>query len=139
MRDHITFGLAYAGYVLLCINLVVHAARRPRRWLLWAMAVTISTHVFLIWHWRFEWVPAHAWDKSPAGFLIFHNALAVLIAATLTPQSWSGRLLFLALPIVSAGALGAAFRYDYVAQYQWPLVSALAVTVLLCIWLWTIR
>ncbi|MCI0639736.1 MAG: hypothetical protein L0Y72_24085 [Gemmataceae bacterium] len=135
MRDHITFGLAYAGYLLLCINLVLHAARRPRRWLLWTMAVTISTHVFLVWHWRFGWSLEFAWGKSPAGFLVFHSALAVLIAATLARQPWSGRLLLLGIPIVSAGALGVAFRYEYVAHYRWLLVTTLLFTAAACVWL----
>lgn len=133
MQDLVTFGLAYVGYVLLGADVVLHAWHGPRRLLTLVLAAVVSVHVGLVWGLRFEWSLSYALDKGLAGFFIFHTALALLLAAAVAPEPWSGRLLYLAFPIVTSGALGAAFKYDYVAGYRIPLLAALALTIVLAI------
>jgi hypothetical protein len=45
--------------------------------------------------------------------------------------TWRGRLLTVAFPVVTAGALGAAYRYEVVAVLRIPLLVALAATAAL--------
>jgi hypothetical protein len=133
VSDLITFGLAFVGYLLLGLDVVMHVGRTPRRWVSVALAVVVAIHVGLVWGWRFDWSLAYALEKGLAGFVIFHTALTLIVAAALAPEPWSGRLLYVAFPIVTTGALGAAFKYDYVAGYRISLLIALAMTVALAI------
>jgi hypothetical protein len=130
MQDALIFGLAYVGYVLVGANVVLHFWGRPRRALMAIMAAVVLLHVLLVWSLRFEWSLTYAWEKSPAGFLIFHTALVLLVAAVLAREPWSRRLLLVAFPIVTAGGLGAAFKYDFLAGYRVPLLAALVTTLL---------
>jgi len=134
VQDAITFGLAFLGYLLVAANVVLHFRKRPRRELLLVMAAVILVHVGLVWSLRFGWSLTLAWNKGPAGFVIFHAALVLLCGAAVVPDPWSRRLLYTAFPIVSAGGLGATFTYDFVAGYRLPLLAALVGTLLLC-WL----
>ncbi len=127
----LTFGLAYVAYVLLCADVVLHARARPRRAVTVALAAVLIAHVALVWGWRFGWSPARAIEKGLAGFVVFHAAFAAIVSAAAMPEPWSGRLLYASLPVASMGAIGAAFRYDYVRGLRAPLIVALAVTGIL--------
>src|SRR5262249_49485496 len=122
MIELLIFGLAFLAYVLLGINVVLHTAPLAWRPLTTAVAIAAGIHVALVWSFRFEWSITQALDKGWPGFVIFHSALATILAAALAREPWSGRLTYLAFPIVTAGSLGAAFKYDYVAGYRWPLL-----------------
>ncbi|MCI0684087.1 MAG: hypothetical protein L0Y71_18415 [Gemmataceae bacterium] len=137
MIEAITFGLAYAAYVLLCGRTLLGMVRqgpaaRPVTLTLAAVAVA---HVALVWHHRLEWSLVGAWSRNPPAFVIFHTALLLIVAGALATPRWSTRLIWLAFPIVSAGALGAVFRREVVAPYRWPVVAAFAVTVVWGSWL----
>ena len=134
MSDSVIFGLAFAAYVVLGGGVMLSAWGRPARLLTVAAAVTASTHVALVWGFRFEGSLSAATEKGLAGFIVFHVALATLLAASLTPQPASRWLSWLAFAIVTAGAVGAAFKYDYVAGYRIPLlVVAFAVMIFACL------
>jgi hypothetical protein len=96
-----------------------------------AAAVVAVIHVGLVWGLRFGWSLNYALEKSIPGFVIFHTALAIIVTAALVREPWAGRLTYLAFPVVTAGAAGAAFRYDYVAGYRLPLLAAFGVVVVL--------
>ncbi len=144
MEDLIVFGLAFLAYMLLACNVVAqawqfragpaHAWRRLIRGLAIAVGLLAGAHVALVWGLRFGWSPAAAVEKGWAGFVIFHTALTVIVAAALCRAPWSGRLTLLAFPIVTSGAVGAAFKYDYVAVYRWPLVGVLGLTLVFGLW-----
>jgi hypothetical protein len=116
-RDELTFGLAVAGYALLAVNVM-----RWRRREVVAAAVVISTHVALVWAWRFEGSLQTAWDKGAAGFVLFHGALGLILAAAFVRERVSRWLVVAAFPIVSVGAIGTVFKYDDVQRYYWPVI-----------------
>lgn len=96
------------------------------------MAVVLVAHVALVWGHRFGGSLEVALEKSIPGFVIFHLAFVlILAAAVIRPERVASRLLYLAFPVCTAGALGTAFRYDYVAAYQVPLLLAVLVVLLL--------
>jgi hypothetical protein len=128
----LVFVLAYVGYLLLGVTVACHFGKKPYRWLHVASAAVVLLHVFLVWDWRFHWSWDYAWEKSPAGFLLFHTALLLILTATILPLRWSRWCVLVAFPIVTTGALGATFRNEAVADYGWPLVAALLLTVALC-------
>jgi hypothetical protein len=130
MLDTLTFALAFAAYVLLACRTVLWAAGRAWRPLTVALAASALAHVALVWVWRFEGSLSTALAKGLAGFVIFHTALALILIGAVLHEPWSGRCLALAFPIVTAGAVGAAFKYDVVAGYRIPLLVVLAATVL---------
>lgn len=129
MLDTVTFGLAFVAYLLLgtCVAAVAWG-RRPGA-LSVVLAVVLAAHVGLVWTHRFELSPAKALEKGLAGFVVFHAAFGLIMTAPFLRGAWNGRLLVAAFPIVTAGAVGAAFRYPYVAVYQVPLLAAAGATV----------
>ena len=132
----ITFALAYLGYVLLCVDVVLHASRRPLRLLTLAMLLVVVVHVGMVWGLRFGWSLEMALSKGWTGFIAFHVALVILIAASISAEPWSGRLLLIAFPIITLGAIVASFKYDFVAIYRWPLVIAALATTIIALSAW---
>lgn len=137
--DFLTFGLAFAAYTLLGADCVAHAWGKPRRALTVTLAVVLIAHVALVWGHRFGGSLETALAKGLPGFVVFHAAFAAIVAAALAPEPWSGRLLFAAFPVASAGAIGAAFKYDYVAVLRAPLIVVLAATLAIATLAWTSR
>lgn len=131
MADLIAFGLAYVAYLLLGTAVVLRAWGRPLRAVSVAAAVVAVVHVGLVWGLRFGWSLSYALEKSLPGFVIFHTALAILVTAALVREPWAGRFTYLAFPVVTSGAVGAAFRYDDVAGYRLPLLAAFGLVVAL--------
>lgn len=132
MLEQITFGLAFIGYAGLTATAVIAAhGRLPMRF--WrATAVVVVVHVLLVWLVRYEWQFAEATRNGYAGFLLFHGALAMIVASVLTAERSARVLVWTAFAVVSAGAVGAVFRYDIVAPYRVPVIlTALAGTVAL--------
>ncbi len=136
MEELITFGLAFIAYLMLASSVLLHAYGKLTRVLPVALAVTVSVHVGLVWALRFGWSISFALEKSVPGFVIFHGALALIIASTVARRPWMERLLLLAFPIVTAGASGAVFRYEYVEVYRYPLLVTALVTVVVYIRRW---
>ena len=129
MLEHVTFGLAYGAYVLLCAQAILHLRGSGPRWLSLLLAATATTHVALVWQNSFAWSLTYAWSENPAAFLIFHTALALIVSAALSPAPWSARCIWIAWPIVTLGALGAVLPREVVAHYFWPVVAACGVTL----------
>jgi hypothetical protein len=130
LADALTFGLAYAAYLLLGAAVALVAWGRPRRVVLTAAAAVALVHVGLVWGWRFGWSLDYALEKSLPGFVLFHAALGLIVAAALARGPAAGWLACLAFPVVTAGAVGAAFKYDDVSGYRIPLLAALSATAL---------
>lgn len=132
MLDTLTFALAYLAYVLLGADVVLRLWKRRRRALTAVLGVVLIAHVALVWGHRFGGSLEVALEKSIAGFVIFHLAFVLIIAAAIVPRDGlARRLLYVSFPACTVGALGAAFRYDDVAVYQVPLLLALLVVLLL--------
>ena len=92
-HDELTFGLALAGYALLAGDAA--ARSRGRRWraLTLATAVVVAAHVACVWGLRFDWSLDRMLAKGWAGFVLFHSALAaVLAAAGLYVEVWAMRV-----------------------------------------------
>jgi len=132
----ITFALAFLGYVLICVDVTLHAFRRPLRLLTLAMLLVVVAHVGMVWGVRFGWSLDMALSKGWTGFIAFHVALVILIAASIVAEPWSGRLLLIAFLIVTLGAVVASFKYDFVAIYRWPLIVAALATIIIGLSAW---
>jgi hypothetical protein len=124
--DSVVFGLAAAGYLLLAKDTALRLA--GRRWpaLAVATAAAVVTHVALVWALRFEWSLSRAWHKSPAAFVIFHAALALIVATPLLSGRARDRVTLAAFGIVSTGALPATVRYPETGVLAIPLFAAFA-------------
>ena len=125
------FLLAFAGYCALAASAVAWAAGRLPRALAAATALIVGVHVAGVWTVRYGGSFERALANGVAPFAIFHAALALVLAAAVAPGRWSGRCAALAFPIVTAGALGAAFRRPEVAGYRWPLAAVALAALLL--------
>jgi hypothetical protein len=139
LAELITFALAYGAYVLLALAVALRAWGRSPRVVTASAAAVAAVHVALVWGLRFDWSVDDALRKSPFGFVLFHTALAILLAAAVIREPLSGWLALLAFPVVTAGAVGAAFRYDYVAAYRLPLLGAFVAAVVAVLWGWRVR
>jgi hypothetical protein len=117
----ITFLLAFVGYATLAAAAVT-AVVRPRRGLIRVCAAIVLAHVVLVWRLRYDWQLAEATRNGPAGFVVFHTALAAILWATVAPDAWARRLIIAGFAIVTMGALGAVFRYDDVRSYRVPVI-----------------
>ena len=70
---------------------------------------------------RFEWSFRRMLDKSLPGFLIFHTALVLIVAAALLPRRWSSRAILsvaVALLAVAELALLALMTAGGVADWR---------------------
>jgi hypothetical protein len=137
--DLVTFGLAYLGYVLLCIRVVARAHGRASRLLALATALVVAAHVACVWTFRFDWSLTRALDKSVAGFVVFHTALLLVLIASLADGRAADRALFAAFAVVSCGALPAPFRYEEIRLLALPMLAAFTTTALLLARCWRRR
>ena len=126
MAERVTFLLAVIGYAGLTVSAVLAARGRVVPWLLRSTAVVVVTHVALVWTVRYGWSWAQATRDGYAGALIFHSALALIVASVFVAHRLATRLLITAFAIVSVGAVAAVFMDDAVAVYR-PVVIGLAV------------
>jgi hypothetical protein len=127
--EHVTFGLAYSAYLLLCLQALLHMRGQSSRWLSSLTITTAIAHVALVWHSSFSWSLSYAWSEGPAAFLIFHTALSLIIAAAHASPPWNARSTWLAWAIVTVGAMGAVLRREVVEHYMWPVAIAGGVTL----------
>ncbi|MGQ0702248.1 MAG: hypothetical protein ACT4PM_03845 [Gemmatimonadales bacterium] len=122
MLERVTFLLAVAGYAGLTLTAALGAFGRFPRRLLPVAVLVIVAHVALVWSGRYEWDFGQATRNGYAGFLLFHAALALIIASIFVSQRLAKRFVWIAFAVVSVGALGAVFRYDVVAAYRVPVI-----------------
>ena len=127
--DHLTFPLAGAGYLLLGADFALRSGGRAFRALTVLLALVVLAHVALVWSDRFDWSLARMLQKSVAGFVLFHAALLLVLAAAVLPRRHGDRCILLAFPIVSAGALPAPFRYPEIGWLKAPLLALFALAV----------
>ena len=129
MLEQLTFPLALLGYAGLAACAALATRRGGSRVLLGAVAVVVVLHVGLVWTFRYEWQLARATRNGYLGFTLFHTALACIVAAVFA-EAWARRLVTTAFLVVTAGAIGATFRYDEVALYRVPvlLLAAMGLT-----------
>ncbi|HKS16946.1 MAG TPA: hypothetical protein VJU16_06515 [Planctomycetota bacterium] len=135
--DFLTFGLAFLAYTLLGIDVAARAWNVRVRKLTLALAIVLTAHVALVWGHRFGGSLEAALAKGLAGFVIFHAAFAAILAAAVAREPWATRLLTAAFPVASAGAIGAAFKYDYVSGLRFPLLAVCAITIAIAVRGWT--
>jgi hypothetical protein len=118
--EFITFFLAVTGYVGLTVANVLawsKPASSSRR-LVQATAAVVFTHVVLVWTVRYDWQLDQATRNGYAGFLIFHTALALILAAAFASPRRADQLVRVVFPIVTLGALGAVFGDAAVTRYR---------------------
>jgi hypothetical protein len=123
----ITFLLAVIGYAGLTITLLL-ALYKKIFFLFWRIIVfIITTHVFMVWSFHYEWDFSFAVRNGYSGFLIFHSALLIILLSAFIKESLSRILIIIAFILVTTGAAGAVFRYEVVGAYKLPvLLSALS-------------
>ena len=117
----LSFFLAFVGYVTLAVAAAT-AVHRPRPALIRVCAAIVVAHVLLVWWLRYDWQIAAATRNGPAGFMVFHAALAAILWATIAPTRLARRLIIAGFAIVTLGAVGAVFRYDDVRPYRAPVI-----------------
>ncbi len=127
--DPVTFGLAWIGYSLLAVDFALRSRGRRHRRLTALTAIVVVAHVACIYVFRFDGSIAEAWRKSVSGFLLFHSALGLIIAAPLIAEPWRTRCVLGAFAVVSLGALGVPFRYPELAVLAGPLFATFGAAV----------
>jgi hypothetical protein len=120
--EFVTFLLAIIGYIGLGINLLTILRSRLKKPYMAATAIVILVHVFMVWAFRYGWEFSQATRNGYAGFLLFHSALLCIIISVFAGTETANKLIIAAFLIVSAGAIGATFRYDVVALYRIPVL-----------------
>ncbi len=120
--ETISFPAAIVGYAGLTANMVLVAANRHRPVCMTPVALIVFTHVFLVWHYRYEWEIAQAVRNGYAGFFIFHTALCSILYAPLAGHRNARRLVAFSFLVAAMGASGAVLRYDEVAIYRLPVL-----------------
>lgn len=130
--EFITFLLAIIGYIGLGFNLLTIVRSRLTKPYMAATAVVVLVHVFMVWAFRYGWAFSQATRNGYVGFLLFHSALLCILIAVFAPTETANKLVAAAFLIVSAGAIGATFRYDVVAIYRIPvlIIAVIGITAL---------
>ena len=124
--EQVTFLLAVVGYAGLTVSALLAARGRVAPWLTRSTAVVVVTHVALVWTVRYDWSWAQATKNGYAGAVIFHSALALIVASVFVAPRLATRLIITAFAIVSVGAVAAVFMDEAVVVYR-PVVIGLAV------------
>jgi len=125
----VTFLLAVVGYFGLAAVVWVMTARTARGVpvLLWrAVSAVILIHLLMVWAFRYGWQPALAVRNGYTGFLIFHGAVLAILVSHMVPPRLAMGLIQASFLVVSAGSIGAAFRYEAVGLYKYPVLLCAA-------------
>lgn len=123
--ERFTFPLAVIGYAGLTATAILAARGRVPTGLWRVTAVVIVAHVVLVWAIRYDWNWAVATRNGYVGVVLFHGALALIVASLLLPGR-AKPLIDLTFVIVSVGAIGAVFRYSEVAGYRLFVIALAA-------------
>lgn len=122
MLEFLTFLLAPIGYAGLTATMLVAARGRWPDALARVTVGVILTHVFLVWHVRYGWQFSEATRNGYGGFVIFHTALAAIVASLAVELRVARRLIAGAFAAVTIGAVAATFKYEVVANYRIPVL-----------------
>ena len=123
MLQFVTFLLAPVGYALLTLVAIRAASGRVPRALLQATAAIVLVHVVLVWTVHYGGAFSQATRNGYAGFILFHTALAGIVASVFLGDRMARRALIAAFAVVTVGALAAVFRYEVVALYRLPVAA----------------
>ena len=131
--DVATFGLAFAAYLALAIDVVLRRRGTTSRARSLVIAALASAHVTMVWVHRFGGSLDRALEKSVAGFVLFHAVfLAILVIAIATRSGMRrlsiDRVAYTTIVIVTLAALPAPWRYPELAWLKVPMVIAAAST-----------
>jgi Kef-type K+ transport system membrane component KefB len=110
--------LAPIGYAGLALTANLAVRDRTPIWFWRAVVLVIVTHVLLVWGVRFEWQWSRATRNGYAGVVLFHGALAAILISVGVAEALRRRLLIAAFAVVTAGAVGAVFRYEDAARFR---------------------
>ena len=110
--------LAPIGYAGLAVTANLAVRTRTPVWFWRAVVLVIITHVLLVWAVRFEWQWSRATRNGYGGVVLFHGALAAILASVVAAEPFRRRLVLAAFAVVTAGALGAVFRSDDAAPFR---------------------
>jgi hypothetical protein len=123
----ITFLLAPIGYAGLTAVTVMAAQGQLPTLLLRATVAIILVHVFMVWHVHYGWQFSEATRNGYVGFILFHGALAAIVASAAAPPHIAKILLTVAFLVVTLGALAATAEYEVVRAYRIPVIILAAV------------
>lgn len=118
----ITFLLAMTGYAGMTVVALYTIKRKVPRLFWFVVVLIILVHVIMVWNFRYGWQFASAVRNGYGGFIIFHSALLIIVVSTIVKEKTSKFLIRISFIIVSAGALGAVFRYEIVEIYKLPVL-----------------
>ena len=120
--EFIMFFLAMIGYFGLTGNALFAGMGRRHMGAMLVTAIVVLVHVFMVWHFRYEWQLSQAVRNGYIGFSLFHGALAMILAAAFLPMKHYRRAVITAFLLVSMGANGATLRYGEVFMYFFPVL-----------------
>lgn len=129
--DDLTFGLAVVGYALLAADFALEHRGRPLRGVGWSALGVVSAHVVCVWALRFHWSLQRMLDKSLAGFLLFHGALLLIVAARLAEGTRRRAITSAAFVLVTAGAVPAPLRYPELSLLTLPVFAIASIAIAL--------
>ena len=133
----LTFALAIIGYIGLTASVIDGFRRGKVSFWLWRPAgLIIVTHVIMVWAFRYQWEFGHSVRNGYFGFILFHTALLIILMSMLMSSTRARFPLLAAYLIVTAGALGASFRYEIVAMYRIQVILGAATGCGYLAWHW---
>jgi hypothetical protein len=121
--EFITFLLAPIGYAGLTSTMVLSTRGRWPAMLARLTAIVVVTHVFLVWHVRYQWQFSEATRNGFGGFALFHAALLAIVTSLAVDFRVARRLVIAAIVVVTMGAVAATFMYDVVEKYRLPVIA----------------
>ena len=126
--DTLVFGLAITGYAALGLSAMALALGRGSRLLSALTALIVVSHVIGVWAHRFGWSLVEATKNGWRGFFLFHFALVAIVAAALIHRHAS-LFTHAGFVVVTGGAVGAVFKYDFVSHLRVPVLVVAGVTL----------
>jgi hypothetical protein len=118
------------GYIGMTITVVL-SLKGNIPILFWRLvSLVILLHVIMVWSFHYEWNFSMSVRNGYGGFLIFHSALMLIIVSNYLKETFAIILIRISALIVTAGALGAVFRYDMVSVYKAPVLICAAMILL---------
>jgi hypothetical protein len=124
----LVFGLAVAAYALLGASAVGHARGQWLRGVGISAFVIVSLHIVGVWWHRYDFELAQATRNGYGGFVLFHGAYIAMLVAAFAPIPVSRWCTYAAFVAVSAGAVSAVFRYEFVELFRYPVLAVAILT-----------
>jgi hypothetical protein len=132
--DGVTFTLAALAYALLSASATVGLKSGGNRRLAALAALVAVAHVCCVWAFRYGWALEKAIARGYGGAVLFHGALALMLISPVLRSPWGIRATLVAWGLVSAGALGAVFRFESVAWLRAPIIAVFVLSAPAVVW-----